>query len=649
MVIIYTKLFDETLEYAISELSTYVSRMSDYKIVPTVKHASVMPKENITGAIRLGLLSEFGLGSDNEVDDIIDIDINGLTGYIAGSNIRSILLGIYRFLNSAGAKWVRPGADGEYIPYCDFASHSFKYRHTASYRFRGECIEGAISFENVRDHIIWLPRVGCNMFFMEQVIPYNYISRWYNRTYNPKKEGDFRTFEEVGEYTKTLELLIKKCGLQLHALGHGFMLEPYGIHYKTWADQYDLSEYGKSHTALVNGERGLFHGSPNFTQLCFSNDEARKGMVNFLVEYLIKKPYIDYLHVWLADANNNHCECENCKKMIPTDFYVQVLNELDEELTKRGMDNRIVFILYNDTIFPPEKLKIINQDRFILLTAFSRNHSYPMSKEDYTGELPKYQRNKFNIPKNFAVNYKFLNMWRENFKGDAFIYEYYFYTDHFADPGYTSLGKVILEDVKVLDELGFQGIVSDQTQRSFFPNGLPLSILSEALFDKDMDIDAYSDEYYRAAYGKDWQKAKAFLEKLSELFDPKTLRTNISIVEEDTGITKRVTTHLWRNNPEAAARFAQIPALAEEFKAVAEENEVQLTNACHKKSWKYLALHTGYVSQLALAYKAGAEGDMEKAQELYNKLFDNLCEDEDEWQPDLDLCLFKQYVGAKFR
>ena len=40
---------------------------------------------------------------------------------------------------------------------------------------------------------------------------------------------------------------------------------------------------------------------------------------------------------------------------------------------------------------------------------------------------------------------------------------------------------------------------------------------------------------------------------------------------------------------------------------------------------------------------------MDKARELYAKLFDNLCEDEDLWQPDLDLCLFKQYVGAKFR
>nr|MBQ4318099.1 DUF4838 domain-containing protein [Clostridia bacterium] len=172
MVIIYTKLFDETLEYAISELSTYIQRMSNNTIIPTAQHKFVMPTENIEGTIRLGLLSEFGLSedgaSDPYVDDVIDIDINGLTGYIAGSNIRSILLGVYRFLNSAGARWVRPGADGEYIPFCDFASHSFKYRHTASYRFRGECIEGAISFENVRDTIIWLPRVGCNMFFMEQ-------------------------------------------------------------------------------------------------------------------------------------------------------------------------------------------------------------------------------------------------------------------------------------------------------------------------------------------------------------------------------------------------------------------------------------------------------------------------------------------------
>ena len=112
MVILYTKLFDETLEYAVSELSAYIQRMSNHTVIPTAQHKFEMPRENVEGTIRLGLLSEFGLcedGADDPyVDDVIDIDITGLTGYIAGSNIRSILLGVYRFLNSAGARWVRP-------------------------------------------------------------------------------------------------------------------------------------------------------------------------------------------------------------------------------------------------------------------------------------------------------------------------------------------------------------------------------------------------------------------------------------------------------------------------------------------------------------------------------------------------------------
>ncbi len=652
MKIIYTHL-DETLDYAIAELTKYISRMSDHSVAVETMHTPTMPERSPEGVIRLGLLAEFGLDTsevaDDVTDDVIDIDVANLTGYIAGSNIRSILLGVYRFLHSAGARWVRPGIDGEVIPKCDLTLHSFKYHHAATYRFRGECIEGAVSYENVRDTIEWLPKVGGNMFFLEQIIPYNYISRWYDREYNPKMPSDKRTFEMVGEYTRRLELLTKKCGLQLHSLGHGFMLEPYGIHYKTWRDEYDLSDYGRSHTALVNGERGLFHGSPNFTQLCFSNEDARRGMVDFLVDYIDKKPYIDFLHVWLADANNNHCECEECQKTTPSDFYVKILNELDEKLTARGHDNRIVFILYNDTVFPPEVEKIINQKRFILLTAFSRSYSEPMSPKEYKGKLPEFVRNKFNIPKDFGVNYAFLNKWREDFDGDAFIYEYYFYTDHYSDPGYTALSDVIVKDVRALKSLGFQGIVSDQTQRSFYPNGLPVSIMFEALYDEDLDESAYTDDYFKSAYGENYEAAKAYLTRISQLFNPNELRSTMSVVDEDTGLTTVKQVNLWRDNPDAAKRFAEIPTLCESFRNVALESASSATDLCRKKSWDYLVLHTQYATMLANAFESGANGDMDGAIAKYNALLNVMYGDEDKWQNDYDLCLYRQFMGAKFR
>ncbi len=651
MLILYSR-FDETLTYAIEEFTKYAERMSDFTLTVTSRHVPVLPKENVEGAIRFGLLSDFGLDDscvkDALVDDVLDIDVRGDTGYIAGSNIRSILLGVYRYFRSAGARWLRPGDDGEIIPTCDLLSHAFRYRHEASYRYRGECIEGAISYEHVRDTVIWAPKVMMNMFFMEQIIPYNYISRWYDHTYNPKYPADPRTFEMVGEYTHQLELLIKKCGLQLHALGHGYMLDRYGIHYRTWHDQYEVSELAKSHCALVKGERGLFHGSPNFTQLCFSNPEARRGMVEFCADYLVKKPYIDFLHVWLADATNNHCECDECRKKTPSDFYVMFLNELDAELIRRGIQSRIVFILYTDTVFPPETEKLKVSDRFVLLTAFGRDYSVSYTDERYEGELPVYRRNNYNVPADFRIKYAFYQKWREQFKGSAFLYEYYFYTDHFNDPGYNALIRVIAEDVRRLGGLGFEGIVSDQTQRSFYPNGLPLSLLAEALYDRGLDENAYADDYYRACYGSDWEAAKAYLVKMSELFDPPLLRTKRTPVEQDTGMYRTVETFPWRDNPEAAVKFAQIPAVAAAFRPVAEKNAVT-DDPTMAKNWNYLALHTAYVAEYAAALEAGARGDMDAARRLYESFKEHLMEDEGKWAHDFDLCLFIQNSSAKFR
>ena len=324
----------ETIRYAAEELSKYLAMMDGITAEISLD----------AGDIELGFLSDLSLSADDVddamIDDVIDVNIDSLKGYIAGSNERSILMGVYNYLKSAGCMWVRPGKDGEYIPKADMSAHKFVYRKKADVAFRGECIEGAVSFEHVRDTILWLPKVNMNLFMLEQVVPYNYISRWYKHEVSTVKSDENVSFEEISEYVIRLEKTVKRCGLQLHSLGHGYLFEPYGIHYKTSRDKYELNDKAREHAALVNGKRELFRGSPNFTQLCFSNDEARLGLVNWLADYLEKKPYIDFLHVWLSDSINNQCECENCKKKTPTDFYVQMLNELDAELIKRNKIGR---------------------------------------------------------------------------------------------------------------------------------------------------------------------------------------------------------------------------------------------------------------------------------------------------------------------
>lgn len=629
---------NETIKYAASELAKYLEMM-DNGIKCEITSSD--------GDIKLGMLSQLSLSDsdvdDAMIDDVIDIAIDNMQGYIAGSNDRSVLMGVYNFLKSAGCMWVRPGDDGEYIPQKYMQSHSYTYRKKADIAFRGECIEGAVSFENLRDHILWLPKVNMNLFMMEQIVPYNYISRWYKHTVSTVKEDENISFEQVGEYTVMLEKLIKKCGLQLHALGHGYLLEPYGIHYKTAQDHYELTDEAREDIALVGGVRELYHGSPNFTQLCFSKDKARLGLVKFLLDYLDKKPYIDFLHVWLSDSANNQCECEECKKKIPTDFYVQMLNELDAELTKRNIDTKIVFIMYIDTFWAPETTKLKNPDRFIMTTAPVRNYSHTYKADRWQGELPPYKRNEYYIRPDFSMNLSFMDKWKPAFDGRRFLFEYYLYTDHYFDPGYMSIAKNILTDIRHLEDIEFDGIMCDQTQRSFFPTGLPNSVMGEGMFDKNMDFDSYTDSYFNAAFGTDGAKVRCYLEKLTDTFDPGEIRSCDSVVLQDTGTgSEKVVTGI-KNNPRASLRLGAVESVTDDFANVIEAN-INSANLCHATSWKVLHYHAIYCKRFAQILISLANGDKENALKLFADMIDYLSHIEEEIQPQFDLVLFNQRI-----
>ena len=88
-----------------------------------------------------------------------------------------------------------------------------------------------------------------------------------------------------------------------------------------------------------------------------------------MVEYCKNHPSVDYLHFWLADEALNQCECEKCAEKRPSDYYVDMLNMLDEKLSLAGIDTKIVFLIYVDLLFAPEKEKIKNPDRFTLMFA----------------------------------------------------------------------------------------------------------------------------------------------------------------------------------------------------------------------------------------------------------------------------------------
>lgn len=640
MKIIYSQK-DETLLYAVEELIKYL-RIMDPKIEADSDfccNASMMDGEYI----KLGLLEELGLDAgdveDSAIDDVVDINIQNLSGYIAGSNIRSILQGVYIYLKSAGCMWVRPGIEGEYIPKRDMKTHSFVYRKKADLPIRGEVSEGALSKENLFDTIIWSPKVGMNSFYMQFVYPVRFMRRWYEHELSTAKTGKVKDFEVLKGYCIEAEKLIKKCGLQLHSVGHGYQTATYGLDYYGPGCEYKMTDELRDKVALLKGKRELYQNSPVYTQMCYSNPSIRADMVKFLADYLKKHPS-DYLHVALADSFNNQCECDRCKETTPSDSYVMLLNELDEEFTARNIDTKICCILYVDTFWAPKKARLNNPDRFLLNIALQRDYNVPLSDKRSNEPLPKWERNKYFLNPTSELVLKFWDSWKPIFNGPVMTFDYDLYMDHYVDPGYMSISEFIHKDIKKYPSLGFAGRLSCQTQRCAFPTALPNAVMAETLYDTGLNYRDYTKKYFAAAYGEQWEKAFEYLNKITELFNPSQLRNKENVVEQDTqGRSNKENKAVYIGNDGASQRLASIPNYIDKFLPSIEAN-CKLKNSCQALSWKILKYHADYCKRLSAVYYLISVKDKEGVKKAYSDIVDWVSGIEDEIQPYFDAYLF---------
>ena len=628
-----TRLSDDIpVRFAASELRRCYRRATgaDLKILSRRRHKRGEP------AIWLGLFSSFPddllpskVDSPARDEYVIYMESDG--GIIAGSNCRSVLLGVYRYLTELGFRWVRPGADGELTPSLSLPLPSVRLAEEASYRHRGVCIEGAVSEKHVRDMVDWLPKIGFNAYFIQLREAYDFFQRWYEHTGNPYLRKSEFSLDKAGELTRKLRAQIKKRGLELHMVGHGWTCEPFGIP-RTGRFQHEtaIPEQTRQYLAEINGKRELFGGMALKTNLCYGNPEARRIITQAVVEYAKANPDVDIIHFWLGDGTNNQCECPLCRDHRPADLYVRMLNELDNQLTGEGISSRIVFLAYVDLLWPPVEENIENPDRFILMFApITRSYSQPFAGvSGAAAELPPYERNKLIFPRDPQVNLAFLSKWQEQFPGESFDFDYHFMWDHYKDPGQYDLAVILHQDVQRLRDIGLDGFMSCQVQRAFFPTGLGMTILGRTLWDRNLSSEAIAQEYFRSAFGENGEAARRYCQTISELFDPPLLRG-----EADEEQRKA-----------APSRLAKVKdAVAQITPAVGKG--VALQNACHAASWRYLQAHAELVLMFADALAAKCEGNEEEAKALGWKMFEWARRNERKLQSVFDVFEFQSTIG----
>ena len=195
---------DHVVDFAAEELKKYL-RM----LMPRCGEISIEYDPQATDGFRLGLLADFSLPSeaaDPVLDDVVHIDTDCDGGILAGSNSRSILFAVYRFLRLNGCRWLYPGIDGEHVPVADIQPQ--KYHKLADHRFRGHCNEGAESQTCMLETIDFYAKQELNVYMIEFDIPYYYYNDYYTHVHNDRnRPAEPVTQEQVLQWKRQCEAL----------------------------------------------------------------------------------------------------------------------------------------------------------------------------------------------------------------------------------------------------------------------------------------------------------------------------------------------------------------------------------------------------------------------------------------------------------
>ncbi len=607
---------DKVVDFAVQELARYLKKM-DLKL-----SVDILQSDSVNGAFKniiwVGLDPAFAAEipevKDPLVDDAVVVRVENNSGYITGANSRSVLLGVYRLLKELGCAWVRPGIEGERIPEKRIENITVSLTEVPSYRHRGLCIEGAASFENIVDMIEFLPKIGMTAYFFEHYEPLTFFERWYEHKRNKFLKPKPVSRDEILAMMKVFEDEMGRRGILYHKAGHGWNSAPFGMDGTSWGvvDESVVPEGVKDFLAMIDGKRKLHKGIPLNTNMCYSNPKVREIMVNAIVEYCRNNPSVDIIHFWLADGKSNHCECDECRKMTPSDWFVQMLNELDDAMEAANMDTKIVFLVYTDLMWAPKYVKPKDSKRFILMYApITRNYGQNYRDYlEYDGELPKFELNKATLSNSLAVNLAQLRQWQKLYSGDSFVYDYHLMYAHFNDPGYELNAKNVFDDMRDLELIGINGMNSCQLTRVFFPTALPMNMMAAALWNKNADYESLADKYYLDAFGPDGLLVRGYMKQISALFN---------VYEGPShGKGARLGAGMCRDH-------ATLKQLVAEFLPTIHRHAA--AGKVWSEDWQHLIVHAEYVLALADVFKLIAAGDFENAapavQEMADILFRN--------------------------
>ncbi len=614
----------ETIAFAVEELQKNLKKIDPCLFVEVLLLDE--PDAACGDVVWVGLHDSFQVPEvkDSYLDDAIGICVENGNGYITGSNERSVLIAAYRFLKELGCEWVRPGEDGIRVEKKELEQITVSVHEAASCRYRGVCLEGSTAYEHILNILDYIPKVGMNEYMVQFFLPATFFENWYNHRENPLAESEGKmTMELLNGLVRKLEAEIAKRSIRYHKIGHGWTAKPLGLDTTGWHREavHNVSDEIKPYLAEINGVRGLKNNSPMDTQLCYSQPKVLKMIADCVAEYCKEHPYIHVLHVWDGDNLNNWCECEDCQKLRPSDWFLKMQNAIDARLTEEGLSTKLCFNVSRDKLWAPLETKLNNPDRFVMMYApITRSYdlNYGQCVEG-TGEMTEFVRNGNKYPASLQDNMAYLREWQKSYVGDIFLFDYHLIWAFINDPGLERCSRNVYDDIRNLRGKGIHGYQSCQVQREAWPHNLPMHMMAKTLWNDHCDYEEVSKDYFFKAFGPDGDKVRAYLAGVSEHLE--------MYIQKRYGDPKKPYGPFGKD-------YDGLFRLLEEFlptiKAHVAEDNVYTTE------WKMLEMHNEYVRLYAKALVQWEQENMEEAEKLMEEVY-TLLQSNVEWtHPVLD-------------
>ncbi len=521
------------------------------------------------------------LADSEELDGFtVDMNFPAGHGFIKGSNPRSTLFGVYRLLKSLGFRWIRPGDKGETVPPPPEKWDYIRHWEQASAKLRAICIEGADSRDNLLDTVDWMAKNFFNTFYLQADSVYAFMERYSSHSGNPLLPPEPLSRETGAEVTAEVISALKKRGLALQQFGHGPTCEILGLSHWGWdpATQPVTPEMKKSF-AMINGKRELWHNSPKYTQLCYSDPDIQEKLTDRVVQLITENPAAELVNFFLSDHHHNFCECDCCRQMRPSDWYVKILNKIDEKLTALHNNTRIGFAVYYDLLWPPVKERLHNPERFFLVACpVTRSYSEPLNGKGSAKNIPPYLQNISPYSSRGDEIMAFYSEWKKTFPGECVFFEYHYMWDLHKNYGAMALPEVLHADVTTLADAGMNGFISCQNLRAFYPNALGMQVMGSCLWDHHVTFEEISEDHFSFAYGKkNADDARKYFEQIEKLLPAKLLRGEGSKAEYLSAAEKL-------SGSQAAELVSSMSS--------AIESGLNLPDPAQRESWEILKLHT---------------------------------------------------------